>query len=160
MTSSDVATSTTVTVPATARTGGAVDLKASVEPKPSGGTVQFTNAGSPIGYPVNVLDGVATLSHVFTNSGSHDIAAAFSGAVGFDGSTSAPGTVEVSLADLGTATLLSVPGEAKTGAATDLWASVFELPSGQPVSTGGTVQFSDGGVSWVRRCSYSTESPS
>ena len=147
VTSSDVATSTTVTVPATARTGGAVDLKASVEPKPSGGTVQFTNAGSPIGYPVNVVDGVATLSHVFTNSGSHDIAAAFSGAVGFDGSTSALGTVEVSLADLGTATLLSVPGEAKTGAAYDLWASVFELPSGQPVSTGGTVQFSDGGVS-------------
>ncbi|NKS98630.1 hypothetical protein GS498_18995 [Rhodococcus hoagii] len=43
----------------------------------------------------------------------------------------------------GTVTLLSVPGEAKTGATTDLWVTVRDF-SGAAVD-GGTVQFRDGG---------------
>ncbi|OYD67548.1 beta strand repeat-containing protein [Rhodococcus sp. OK302] len=144
VTSSDIGTATTVTAPATASTGKAVQLTATTTPAPAGGTVQFKDGGVLIGAPTKSVNGTASISHVFADAGPHSITAVFSGGVGFDGSTAPAVNVDVSVADQGTVTLLSVPGEAKTGVATPMWASVFELPGGELVSTGGTVQFKDG----------------
>ncbi|NKU56033.1 hypothetical protein GS881_21515 [Rhodococcus hoagii] len=40
-----------------------MDLSATVNPSNAVGTVQFTDNGAPIGSPVAVVNGVATLSH-------------------------------------------------------------------------------------------------
>ena len=139
-----VDSATTVTVPPSANTGNAVDLKAAVSPAGNGGTVQFKDGGTNIGGAIAVTNGSATLSHTFTAAGSHDITAVFSGTNGVNGSTSSVQSVQVSVADQGSVTLLSVPGEAKTGVETDLWASVRTSTDG--IVGEGTVQFFDGGV--------------
>ncbi|NKW70392.1 hypothetical protein GS943_18880 [Rhodococcus hoagii] len=91
-----------------------------------------------------VSGGVASLPHTFTRGGSHVISAVFSGGLGTLGSSAAPVTVAVTASNIGTATLLNVPGEAKSGRPVDLWASVFDSVDGVPVPAGGTVQFRDG----------------
>ncbi|MFC9791005.1 Ig-like domain repeat protein, partial [Rhodococcus sp. NPDC127528] len=139
----DVATQTSVTVPATATTGVAVDLKATIAPAPSGGTVQFKDGGTNLGGPVNVTNGVATLSQSFATAGAKSVTAVFSGAAGFLGSTSAASNVAVSdpaPVDVATQTSVTVPATATTGVAVDLKATVSPAPSG------GTVQFKDGGT--------------
>ncbi|MFC9519194.1 Ig-like domain-containing protein, partial [Nocardiaceae bacterium NPDC056970] len=62
----DVETSLSVTVPGSATTGSPVDLTATVLPSGAQGTVQFTDNGAPIGNPVSVVNGVASLPHTFT----------------------------------------------------------------------------------------------
>jgi X-Pro dipeptidyl-peptidase len=52
------------------------------------GQVQFTDAGSPLGAPVPVVDGVATLTTSALSGGSHVIAAHYLGEGGFDPSAS------------------------------------------------------------------------
>ncbi|MDH6680988.1 hypothetical protein M2284_005230 [Rhodococcus sp. LBL1] len=143
----DRATTTTLTVPSSAQTGASVTFSASVSPTPAGGTVQFKDGVTPLGAPVEIVNGSATLDHTFTSVGSHSVTAIYSGAAGFDPSTSSAGLVSVTdpvVTPRGTVTMLSVPGEAKTGAATDLWVSV-RTSAGDPVQ-GGTVQFRDGGA--------------
>ena len=140
-----VSSNTTLTAPATATTSGAVDLTATVAPASTGGTVQFKDGDAYIGAPVNVVNGSATLKYTFSTAGTHNVTAVYSGAANISGSTSAAQSVNVSVADFGTVTLLSVPGEAKTGVATDLWASV-RTTAGDAVTGVGTVQFFDGGV--------------
>ncbi|MDH6282215.1 Ig-like domain-containing protein [Prescottella agglutinans] len=143
----DRATTTTLTVPSSAQTGASVTLSASVSPTPAGGTVQFKDGVTPLGAPVEIVNGTATLDHTFTSVGSHSVTAVYSGAAGFEPSTSSAGSVSVTdpvVTPRGTVTMLSVPGEAKTGAATDLWVTV-RTSAGDPVQ-GGTVQFRDGGA--------------
>ncbi|NMM92257.1 hypothetical protein B2J88_49840 [Rhodococcus sp. SRB_17] len=140
-----VSSNTTLAAPATATTGGAVDLTAAVAPASTGGTVQFKDGDAYIGAPVNVVNGSATLKYTFSTAGTHNVTAVYSGAANVSGSTSTAQSVNVSVADFGTVTLLSVPGEAKTGVATDLWASV-RTTAGDAVTGVGTVQFFDGGV--------------
>ncbi|WP_164874124.1 Ig-like domain-containing protein [Rhodococcus spongiicola] len=135
-----VPTSTNLTVPQTAVTDESVTLSATVEPTPTGGTVQFKDEGENIGSPVPVESGVATLSHAFTSAGARTITAEFSGATGFEASVAAPATVTV---DAATVTLLGVPGSATTGVETALSATVQAL-SGSAVPAG-SVQFFDGG---------------
>ncbi|MGW0042904.1 Ig-like domain repeat protein, partial [Rhodococcus sp. NPDC003348] len=134
----DVATTTTLQVPATATTGQAVELKATVAPAPSGGTVQFKDGATNIGAPVAVTGGAATLSHTFDAAGGKNITAVFSGAGEFLTSTSAVGSIAVSVPDIATTTSLEVPASATTGQAVELKATVT------PADAAGTVQFKDG----------------
>ncbi len=136
----DATTGTTLAVPATAHTGTAVDLTATVAPSPAGGTVQFFDGEDSIGGPVTVTGGTATLSHTFAAAGAHAITAVYSGVPGFTGSTSTSSTVEVSVPTLDTTTTLTTPTHAKTGVSVGLAATVAPTP------TGGTVQFLDGGA--------------
>ncbi|MCA1008893.1 Ig-like domain-containing protein [Rhodococcus hoagii] len=137
----DAVTSLTLDVPATAVTGTSVNLTAAVSPSGAQGAVQFTDGGTPIGAPVPVVNGVATLPYTFSGSGSHSIGASFTGAPGFaDASATSPGSIEVSDPDQQTTTTVSVPATAQTGTAVTLEATVA------PVPTGGTVQFKVGGV--------------
>lgn len=139
-----VATVTTLTAPGAAEVGNPVTLSATVSPTPVDGTVQFRDGATNLGSPVLVSSGVASLSHTFTRGGSHMITAVFSGGSGTLGSSAAPVTVAVTASNIGTATLLNVPGEVKSGRPVDLWASVFDSVDGEPVPAGGTVQFRDG----------------
>ncbi len=139
----DVETSTALEVPATATTGQAVELKATVAPAPSGGTVQFKDGNVNLGGPVNVTNGVATLSHAFDAAGGKSITAVFSGVAGFTGSTSQAGLIAVSdpaPVDVATSVVAGAPATAKVGVVVDLSATLT------PSNAAGTVQFKDGGV--------------
>ncbi|MCJ0903841.1 Ig-like domain-containing protein, partial [Rhodococcus sp. ARC_M6] len=134
-------TTTTLNAPATAKTGTAVDLTATVAPAGATGTVDFRDGATVLGTaPVNA--GVATLNHTFTTNGSHSITAVYSGDATNRTSTSAASTVEVStdvvVAD--TTTTLNVPGAATTGDSVELFALV--AGNDNTPAEGGTVQFS------------------
>ncbi|MCX5043598.1 Ig-like domain-containing protein [Aldersonia sp. NBC_00410] len=136
-----VPTATTLTVPATATSGSAVALSATVSPAPEGGTVQFAEDNTPIGGPVDVVGGVATLAHAFTSAGHHNITASYQGSPGFAASQSASATVDVSApapSDIATVTKVTALSTATVGKSVDLSATV------SPASAGGTVQFMDG----------------
>ncbi|WP_169823275.1 Ig-like domain-containing protein, partial [Aldersonia kunmingensis] len=74
VTAADVATTTTLTAPATATEGDSVTLSATVAPE-AGGTVQFKDGATDLGAPVPVTGGNATLAHTFTTTGAHSITA-------------------------------------------------------------------------------------
>ncbi|CAM3140047.1 Ig-like domain-containing protein [Prescottella defluvii] len=135
------ATTTSLTVPPTATTGLTVDLVAAVNPANATGTVQFKDGGAPLGTPVPVTGGVATLPHAFTTTGAHSITAQFSGDAGFAASASGARVVTVSepMPDaVATTTVVDAPATAEVGAAVTISASV------SPVPRDGTVQFRDG----------------
>ena len=145
----DVETTTSLSVPATAITGTAVDLTATVAPNNAVGTVQFKSNGTAIGSPVTITSGVATLSHAFDAAGAQSVTADFTAGAGFVSSSASAQTVTVSdpaPVDKATKTVLSVQGEAKVGLPVDLFATVSEDPSDALVPSGGTVQFKIGGV--------------
>ncbi|NMM92779.1 hypothetical protein B2J88_52675, partial [Rhodococcus sp. SRB_17] len=101
----------TLNVPATAKTGTAVDLTATVAPSGATGTVQFKDGADNLGAAVAVNNGTATLNHTFTSNGSHSITAVYSGDATNRTSTSAASTVEVSTDPVivDTTTTLNVP---------------------------------------------------
>ncbi|MFF8624052.1 Ig-like domain-containing protein, partial [Rhodococcus erythropolis] len=139
----DVETTTSLSVPATAITGSAVDLTATVAPNNAVGTVQFKSNGTAIGSPVTVTGGVATLSHAFDVAGAQSVTADFTAGAGFVSSSAAAQTVTVSdpaPVDVVTTTALSVPATAVTGTAVDLTATVA------PSNAVGTVQFKSNGA--------------
>ncbi|MGW6376994.1 Ig-like domain-containing protein [Rhodococcus sp. NPDC055112] len=137
----DVATAATLTVPATATTGSAVGLSATIAPAPTGGTVQFKDDNTPIGAPVEVVGGVATLAHTFTTTGHRNISASYSGSAGFLASNSASQTIDVNASaptDVATVTKVTALSTATLNTPIDLSATVTPSPAG------GTVQFMDG----------------
>ncbi|MDV8014715.1 Ig-like domain-containing protein, partial [Rhodococcus sp. IEGM 1241] len=139
----DVQTTTSLSVPATAIAGTAVDLTATVAPSNAVGSVQFKSNGAAIGSPVTVSAGVATLSHVFDIAGAQSVTADFIAGAGFVSSSASAQTVTVSdpaPVDVETTTSLSVPPTAVTGAAVDLSATVA------PNNAVGTVQFKSNGA--------------
>ncbi|WP_419789251.1 Ig-like domain repeat protein [Prescottella equi] len=143
----DEDTTITVTAPSTAETGQQVTLSVAVSPVPTGGTVQFSVAGTDVGAPVS-LDGSgqASMPYIFGAAGSFSVAAVYSGTTGFAGSTAAAHTVVVSdpaPVDVATSTLVGVPESAITGAPTTLSVTV-QAQSGSAVPTG-SVQFRDNG---------------
>ncbi|NKU56030.1 hypothetical protein GS881_21500 [Rhodococcus hoagii] len=136
-----------MTAPSTAETGQQVTLSVAVSPVPTGGTVQFSVAGTDVGAPVS-LDGSgqASMPYTFGAAGSFSVAAVYSGTTGFAGSTAAAHTVVVSdpaPVDVATSTLVGVPESAITGAPTTLSVMV-QAQSGSAVPTG-SVQFRDNG---------------
>lgn len=149
-TPSDVETTLGLQVPATVETGDDVDLTATVTPANAQGTVQFSVDGTPVGAPVTVSGGAATLSHAFASAGTKSVTAAFTGGAGFANSTASAQTVTVSdptPIDVATTTMLVVPGNAKTGEAEDLYATVYNSTTSDVVPSGGTVEFFDGTTS-------------
>ncbi|AOW95187.1 hypothetical protein BFN03_17690 [Rhodococcus sp. WMMA185] len=90
-----VTTSTSLQVPATAKTGVPVELVASVDPAVASGRIQFKDGGTDIGAPVDVVDGRATLTHTFDIAGVREVTAEFLADGGFYSSTSAPQTIDV-----------------------------------------------------------------
>ncbi|MFD4182381.1 Ig-like domain-containing protein [Rhodococcus sp. NPDC058514] len=83
-----VATTTTLTGPATANSTTAFELTATVAPAGATGTVQFKDNGANIGNAVPLTDGVAKLSQILSTAGAHSITAVYNGADGFIASTS------------------------------------------------------------------------
>jgi len=140
----DVETTTSLSVPATAVTGTAVDLTATVAPNNAVGTVQFKSNGTAIGSPVTVAGGTVTLSHIFDVAGAQSITADFTAGSGFKNSVASAKSIQVSVSDQESVVELNIPTDAKTGVATDLWATV-RTSSDDAVGVG-TVQFYDGGV--------------
>ncbi len=73
--------------------GASVTYTATVSPVPDGGTVAFSDNGSPIStctaQPVNTTTGTATCTVTYTAVGSHTIVATYSGDFFYQGSTSA-----------------------------------------------------------------------
>ncbi|OQQ23584.1 hypothetical protein A6411_23380 [Prescottella equi] len=136
----DLATTTTLTVPQTARTGTEVTLSADVAPNPGSGTVQFKDNGAEIGAPVAISNGTAQLPHTFSSAGQHSITAVFSGAPGFTASSAAAQPVTVSVPDQATTTTLTVPPTAETNQQVTLTANL------DPTNASGTVQFKDNGT--------------
>ncbi|WP_433608998.1 Ig-like domain repeat protein [Prescottella agglutinans] len=137
VTDPDVETSLTVSVPGSATTGTSVDLTATVDPSNAQGTVQFTDNGAPIGGPITVVNGVATLPYTFTSAGAHSIGAAFTGGAGFtDSSAGTPGSITVSDPVQQTALSVAAPATAETGQQVNLSATVT------PQNAQGAVQFS------------------
>jgi hypothetical protein len=90
------ATTTALTAPTLASVGTAVTLQATVTPAPAGGTVQFQDNGVPVGVPVPIVSGGASLSHVFDTAGVHSVSAVYSGGGDYRESTSQVVAVEVS----------------------------------------------------------------
>ncbi|WP_241566231.1 beta strand repeat-containing protein [Prescottella agglutinans] len=135
----DVSTSLALSAPGSATTGSSVDLTATVSPANAAGTVQFTDNGAPIGAPVTVANGVATLPHTFTGAGAHSVGASFTGAAGFTNSTAAAHDVTVTDPDVQTSLSVQAPAAAETGAEVSLSAQV------SPANAAGSVQFSVNG---------------
>ncbi|NKR28327.1 hypothetical protein GS479_23465 [Rhodococcus hoagii] len=131
----NVTTSLSVTAPGSATTGSSVDLSATVNPSNAVGTVQFTDNGAPIGSPVAVVNGVATLSHTFTSAGAHSVGADFVAGAGFTNSSAAAQSVTVADPDVETSLSVSAPASATTGESVSLSAQV------SPVAAQGSVQF-------------------
>lgn len=132
----DLVTSTTLLAPNNGRAGEPVTLTATVSAQLSPtGSVQFFSGAVPLGEPAPVVDGMATIAHIFPEAGDHTITAAFSGD-GFTTSTSAPAPLKVTAAEpRDTMTTVAVPAATLPGVPVTLTANVAPAPFG------GTVQF-------------------
>lgn len=86
-------TTTAITVPETANAGDTVQLSATVAPDPNGGNVAFLVDSVVVG-EAPMIDGTATLSHVFTG-GSHNVSARYVGNGTFRPSASEDATIVV-----------------------------------------------------------------
>ncbi len=124
-----------LSAPASAETGSSVDLTATVTPANAQGSVQFTDNGAPIGSPVPVTSGSATVPHTFTSAGTHSLAANFTAAAGFTNSSATAQNVTVVDPDVETTLSVTVPGTAETGQPVTLSAAVT------PPTAQGDVQF-------------------
>ena len=90
-----VSTTTTLAPVGTVNKGESVTLKATVDPSNANGTVQFKIGDDPIGRPVRVVNGVATLTTTFATGGTFAISAQFKADNGFIDSASDPQTLTV-----------------------------------------------------------------
>lgn len=134
-------TTTTVSAPASATTGDPVILTADVSPANATGAVQFTDGGVDIGSPAPVVNGQASLPHVFTTAGAHPVSATFAGTGQFAGSVSDSRTVTVNAPPpVVTTTSLSLPLTVTAGEPTQLVADIH------PPNAAGTVQFAENGT--------------
>ncbi|OYD70337.1 Ig-like domain-containing protein [Rhodococcus sp. OK302] len=135
----DVATTTSVTGPATAVAGTDVILGVQVSPAPAlGGKVQFKDGGTDIGGLVDLdTQGNASTTAALA-AGNHAITAVFTGFNEHLASTSGAHNIAVTPANVDTTTTVTAPATATTGVEVELVVNV------SPTSAGGTVQFMDG----------------
>jgi len=131
-------TTTTVTAPPSAAMGSPTDLTATVSPSGATGTVQFFEGANPIGDPVAVSGGHATLSHTFTAMGNFAISAKYTASGLFNSSESQP--VQVEVGPVATATTVTVPATADASSTVPLEATV------SPADAQGAVQFAVNGT--------------
>ena len=82
------ATTTTLEGPSQIERGADATFEATVAPPDATGTVQFKVNGEPVGGPVTVTDGAATLVHAFDTEGNVAVTAEFTGDSGFQNSVS------------------------------------------------------------------------
>ncbi len=121
-------------------TGEAVTYTATVAPAPNGGTVAFADGGTTIAGcgAVAVSAGKATCSQTYAASGTHPISAKYSGNASFGGSAS--GGLAQTVNTTTTTTLASSPNPVVAGSQVTYTATVSPTPNG------GTVAFTDGGI--------------
>lgn len=125
-------------LPATAGRGAAVPLTATVSPADATGDVQFLVDGVPVGDPVAVSGGSATLNHTFAEMGAYDVSAEFTASAGFRDAVAGP--VQIEVGDVETAVTVTVPGSAQAGDTVELAAVVT------PAEATGDVQFAIDGA--------------
>jgi hypothetical protein len=143
--SNQTATTTTLAVtPAnTASANSAVTLTATVSPA-ANGTVQFLDGTTPIGSPVTVSNGTATMTTSTLAQGGHQLTAAFTStdpAFGNSTSTATSYTVSPPTAQ-GTTTALAVAPGTSSAAGTTVTLTATVTPS----TAAGTITFTDGGT--------------
>lgn len=97
-----VQTTTALTPVGTVTRGAPVTLTATVDPANANGTVQFMLGTTPLGAPVPVVNGVATLPTTFVSAGTYSVTAKFTASAGFVDSDAESQT-------------LTVPGDPGTG---------------------------------------------
>ncbi|MFL0578196.1 Ig-like domain-containing protein [Dietzia sp. 179-F 9C3 NHS] len=97
-------TTTTVTLAATAQTGDAVEVTATVTPAPSGGEVEFRSGDRVLGRATVGQDGRAAVTARFGEAGTHTVTATYLGTAGFAASDSPEATITV------TVPVVDVPG--------------------------------------------------
>ncbi|WP_258195457.1 Ig-like domain-containing protein [Rhodococcus sp. OK519] len=131
-------TTTTLTVPATVGKGSEVPLTATVAPVGATGTVQFFDGATPLGDPVTVSGGTATLPHTFNEMGTYSISAKYTATGAFHDSEAPAQEIEVG--PVQTATTVTVPATAEAGSTVPLQAAVT------PADAQGTVQFAVNGT--------------
>ncbi len=90
-----VQTTTTLNPVGTIAKGQPVTLTATVDPANANGTVQFMLGNVPLGAPVPVVNGVATLPTTFASAGTFSVTAQFVASAGFIDSDSEPQTLTV-----------------------------------------------------------------
>ncbi|WP_137724012.1 Ig-like domain-containing protein [Prescottella subtropica] len=98
-------TVTTVNAPAATLPAIPVTLTATVAPAPYGGTIQFYVGDTAIGAPVPVVNGFASTTHSFAQTGKFTVTARYSGHTAANESTSAPATVSVGVPGVDTGSL-------------------------------------------------------
>lgn len=131
-------TTTMISAPSTASKGSPTDLTATVQPSGATGTVQFFEGANPIGGPVPVSGGTATLAHTFTEMGTFSISAKYTATGLFNSSES--GTTQVEVGPVATSAEVTVPAAADAGATVPLRVDVT------PADAQGTVQFAVNGT--------------
>lgn len=90
------ASTTVLSVTGNSVVGQTITFKATVAPADAHGTVQFKIGTTAIGTPAPVVNGVATLTHTFDQTGTYGITAGFVGDNVFKDSVSAPSVVNIS----------------------------------------------------------------
>ncbi len=141
------ATPTTTTLDAApaspVQAGTSVTLTANVTPAGATGDVQFQNNGTDFGSPVAVAGGQAVLTTTSLPVGTNSLTAVFTGTGGFESSTSAPVSYQVTPGATVTSTSLGVSGGQFEGQPINYTATV--TPSGAV----GSVQFKEGGTTFA-----------
>jgi len=140
-------TSTTTTVtssPADPSTvSQMVTYTATVSPTPDGGTVSFSDGGTPLSncQGVALSSGQAICDETYLGADSHPIVASYSGDASFGGSTSNTFNQGVSNSLTGTTTGLASSGSPSTAGQTVTYTATVS-----PTDNGGGVTFTDGGT--------------
>jgi hypothetical protein len=133
------ATTTTVLTasPTSSSPGQAVQLSARVTPSTVTGTITFMDGTTPIGVPVAVASGIASIVTSSLTNGNHTVTAVYSGDSNYLGSTSPPITESVGLTAT-TTDLAVTPPSTTFGQPVTLTATVA------PAGATGSVTFMDG----------------
>jgi autotransporter-associated beta strand protein len=105
------------------------------------GTVQFRDGGNPLGSPVTLVNGVATLVMSFPTVSTHTISAVYSGDTNFSTSTSPNLIQTVTNLNITTTVVLSSVNPSVFGQSVTFTATVTSTAAGTPT---GTVTFNDG----------------
>jgi hypothetical protein len=122
--------------------GTPITLTATVAPGPDGGTVAFTEGGTTLAGcgAVALSGGKAGCAVTFTTAGGHTVTATYSGTAAFARSSGQLSGTVAARTPTTTTTALATSAGATAGAPTTLTATL------RPAPDGGTVAFTDGGV--------------